>query len=250
MGHNCKEEYERVMRGEEKPKEQTPIVNPIILPDKELSFITDENLYKEIIKYLNKTFPTQKSNLSAKLSFKDNIMKGSNTYIAAAVDMYLKKEMPKYRLARQLDLETNLKMFEGCYEDTGLALRNLENSNKIQAEYLFAQLKKRNPNIQFPIWINLRGLNLDSNLNFNLINESQYKTAECLNWKNGEKYSKIDEIGLPKEIDENSSRQIYTRNSGLSRAFLNRFSYLDSGNSDLADSSDNGRVVFAKEKLK
>ena len=53
--------YEELMSGKyDKPKEQAPIVNPIILPNKELSFIEDENLYKEIVKYLDKTFPAQK----------------------------------------------------------------------------------------------------------------------------------------------------------------------------------------------
>ena len=244
-----KEAYERLMRGEyDKPKEQAPIINPIILPNKELSFIEDENLYKEIVKYLDKTFPAQKDNLSNKLKFENNVMKGSNSYIATAVDMYFKSINSQHRIARQFDLETNLPMFKGCYEDTGLALRSLENKNKSQAEYLFSQLKQRNSNIKFPIFINLRGLSLDSNLNFNLTDESQYKTAECLNWKNGEKYSKIDEFGLPKEKDENSSRQILTINSGLSSCYLNRGSNLYSDGLDLSYSNDLGRVVLAKEK--
>ncbi|MEK6824072.1 MAG: hypothetical protein AABY06_03490, partial [Nanoarchaeota archaeon] len=42
--------YEELMSGKyDKPKEQAPIANPIILPNKELSFIEDENLYKEIV---------------------------------------------------------------------------------------------------------------------------------------------------------------------------------------------------------
>ncbi len=216
--------------------------------NKDLQFITDKNLYKEIIKYLDKTFPNKKSDLSAKLKFENNIMKGSNTYIATAVDMYLKSINSQHRISSQRDLETNLPMFKNFYIDSGLALRNLENSNKLQAKYLFAQLKKRNSNIKFPIWIELRGLNLDSNLNFNLSSESQYKTAECLNWENGEKYSKIDEFGLPKEINKNSSREILTANYSLSRAFLSGGSYLGSDVSDFAVSVDDGRVVLAKEK--
>ena len=91
-------------------------------------------------------------------------------------------------------------------------------------------------------------MSLDSNLNFNLTDESQYKTAECLNWKSGEKYSKIDEFGLPKEKDENSSRQILTINSGLSRGYLYWVSDLSSSSLDLSNSDDSGRVVLAKEK--
>lgn len=217
----------------------------------DLQFITDENLYKEIIKYLDKTFPAQKSNLSAKLKFKDNVMKGSNPYIATAVDMYFSSINSKFRIARQRDLETNLQMFKGFYVDSGLALRSLEASSKKQAKYLFAQLKQKAPNFQVPIfqvpiWIDLRGLSLDNNLNFNLGSESQYKTAECLNWKYEKKYSEIDEFGLPKEINKNSNRQIFIRNSGLFKACLDDGSDLIFGYSYLGSSNDYGRVVIAK----
>ena len=230
-------------------KQETPSVNPTILPNKDLSFITDENLYKEIIKYLDKTFPNKKSDLSEKLSFTD-VMKGSNTYIATAIDMYLSSINSKHRIARQSDLETNLQMFKDFYVDSGLALRNLTNTNKEQAIYLFAQLKQRGiSESNFPIWIDLRGLKLDNNLNFNLTDKSFYKTAECLNWESTQKYSKINEFGLPKEKDESSSRQIYTSNNALSGGFLrDTDSNLNSDSSSLSNSDDYGRVVVAKPR--
>jgi len=212
-----------------------------------LSFITDENLYKEIIKYLDKTFPDKKSDLSAKLEFENNVMKGSNTYTAAGIDMYLKSINSKYRLARQLDLEQDLPFTKSTYNDSGLALRNLIRANKKQGIYLFNQLKSKGiKKSDFPIWLDLRGLTLDNHLNFNLTDESKYKTAECLNWYNGTKFSKINDFGLPKEKDENSSRQIWTKNYALSSCYLNRYSGLDSGSSDLSISDDAGRVVLAK----
>ena len=58
-----------------------------------MKFITDENLYNEILNYFTRNFPAHKGILNDKLSF-DNVMKGSNTYIAVAVDMFLKQENP------------------------------------------------------------------------------------------------------------------------------------------------------------
>ena len=80
----------------------------------------------------------------------------------------------------------------------------LNKNNKEQAVYLFDQLKKRGlTEKDFPIWFNLRDLELDNNLNFNLTDESIYSTQPCLDWENGTRYSKINSFGLPKEKDEN-----------------------------------------------
>ena len=254
-GIDGKAEYERIMneKSEEKQSKLEYKVNPnqIILPNSDLQFVKDENLYKEIIKYLNKTFSNHKDKFSSKLSFdkKDNVMKGSNTYIATAVDMFLNKEMPDYRIARQIDLEQNLPMFKDKYVDTGLALKNLSNNtNKSQAEYLFNQLKQRGlSESDFPVWFNLRDLDLDNNLNFNLTDESLYKPkAECLNWVSGTHYSIIDNFGLPEKEYKSSNRQIWTNDNALSRCCLLRYSDLGSSSSDFSGSGDIGRVIFAR----
>ena len=244
-------------------KKEIPITTPIVQPTGNLSFIKSKYLYEEIIKYLDKTFPTNKSILSEKLRFRNGVMRGSNPYIAVCVDMFLKERHYPHRIATQRDLETNLQMFRDYYVDTGLALRSIAEPNKSQAENLYAQIKKANTNINDPIFIELRNLELDANLNFILTPESRYKTAECLNWKNGEKYSKTDDFGLPKEIDnlkvipsraqasKNSTRQISTASSGLLRSHLDGFysmmnSAFNSNCSSLALSEDSGRVVLAE----
>jgi hypothetical protein len=176
-------------------------------------------------------------------------MKNSNPYLAVAVDMYLKKNSPGYRIATQADLETDLNKFKGFYVDSGLALRNLTGANKEQAEYLFDQLKSRGIKIDnLPLWLNLRGLELDSNLNFNLTDELIFSTEPSLNWKNGTHYSKTNNLGLPLKEDTSSSRQIWTADNPLSRCYLVRYSDLGSDYSDLANSNDNGRVVLAKTR--
>ena len=243
MGEDGAKNYERIMNRKDEP---TPIATPITLPAGDLSFITDENLYKEIIKYLDKTFPDKKSDLSAKLEFEDGVMKGSNNYTAIAVDMYFKSINSKYRIARQKDLETNLQMFRHHYEFSGLVLRSIKKPNKDKAKYLYDQIKGRDSKIKFPIMTDLRGLHLDSNLNFNLTDESEYKTADCLNWGSGKSYSQTDDFGLPAVKDKNSNRQIWTTDDGLVGLCLDGSLGLGSFYDDLAHSSDIGRVVVAK----
>lgn len=182
------------------------ILNPII-PNSDLSFITNKDLYKEIRNYLKSEY----RNLENKFVFDENeeVMKQSNTYLAVAVDIFLRKYHPEFRIARQADLETNLQMFKGFYIDSGIALRNLTGENKEKGNYLFNQLKQRGiEEKDFPLWLDLRGLSLDRNLNFNLSDESKYKTAECLNWESSTYYSAVDGFGLPEKKDNKSNRQI------------------------------------------
>jgi len=218
-------------------------LNPV-LPTSDLAYVEDKDLFKEIRNYIK----SEHNKLENKLIFKDGVMKHSNAPLAVAVDMFFKKYYPEYRISTQRDLEANLPMFKGFYIDTGLALRNLTGANKEQAEYLFEQLKKRGVKIEdFPLWINLRGLELDKNLNFNLTDEAVYSTQPSLNWKNGTHYSITNELGLPKEEDTSSSRSIWTDlNYALSRCYLGRDSDLGACGSVLASSYDGGRVVLKK----
>ena len=236
---HSKEEVEEPITklDEEKPK--------ISISSKDLTFITDENLYKEIVCYMDKTFHYTSAFSIGKLYF-DGVMKGSNPYIATAVDMFLQSINDTHRIATQKDLETNLEMFKGFYEDTGLVLRSLKDPNQDKANYLYGQIAKANSTL--PIFFNLRGLKLDANLNFNLTEESRYKTANCLNWESATKYSKIDEFGLPKEKDENSSRLIWTLEDGLVGLYLDAIPNLNSYDEYLGNSNTTGRVVLVNSK--
>ena len=216
---------------------------------KGLQFITDPNLYNEIIKYLNAQFPTHRGVLSGELIFVDGVMKGSSPYINVGVDMYLKSINSKHRIATQRDLETNIEMFSGFYEDTGLELGSIDHPNKDQAEYLYNQIKKINSRLKFPIFFDLRDLELGQNLNFNITTQSRYKTADCLNWKDYTSCLQKDDFGLLVAKDNSPARHISARhilaiNSGLSRLYFDRDLGLGFYVGNLARSDDNGRVVL------
>ncbi|MDP3966089.1 MAG: hypothetical protein Q8Q04_00990 [archaeon] len=200
-----------------------------------LIFVTNKELYTEIVGYMDKTFPESKRYLSGMLAFDDGVMKGSNPYVVVGTDMFLRKVNSGYRVATQADLEKNLDMFSGFYVDSGLAIRDSS---------VLKGLKISNDNL--PVFINLRGLEINNNFGFTLSKESLIKRAKCLNWTNGTHFSKINDYGLPKEEDKSSKRQIRTGNSALSRVYLYGGGYLDVGDGDLGDSSDYGRVVLAK----
>jgi hypothetical protein len=223
---------------------ETPKID--IKVGKGLQFITDSNLYKEIIKYFTQTFPDHSDVLNEKFNWDDSqsVATGSSPYIDVAVDMFLRKQNSKCRIATQRDLETNLQMFKNCYEDTGLALRSVADPNKNQAENLYNQIKKASSNIGYPIFIELRNLELGPNLNFKITPQSRYKKAECLNWENGTHYSQVEDYGLPKAKDASSTRQIWTAKGGLVGACLVRNVYFLTSNDDLSYSNDSGRVVL------
>jgi hypothetical protein len=135
-GIDGRKELERILNEipkEETSKEVSKTESPIVQPSGELRFITDVKEYNEIVKYLDSNFKKHKDILSKNLTF-DSVMKGSNTYIATAIDMYLKSIKSDYRLATQLDLEQDLSFTKDTYNDSGLALRNLPGNNKKQAE--------------------------------------------------------------------------------------------------------------------
>jgi hypothetical protein len=129
----------------------------------------------------------------------------------------------------------------------------LDGLNRIEARGLYKQLKERNKEIELPIYIQLKGLELDETLRFKLTEESVYKTAECLKWEGGVRgeiyYSKIDEHGLPVEEDKNSSRAIYTQKGDLASMSLYRFGNLGSRSRDLFGSGLDESFVVILEKV-
>jgi|SRR3989344_5628521 len=187
--------------------------------------------------------------------YSNGIVNGSNPLYAVAVQNRLPAGV---RVASQRDLEKAMKFgvydFRGTYEDTGLVLRSDDNPNSYLAGNLMTQVQDRlgkNAKIKGPIMIPLYELELakDSDsphgLSFKLKEDAELTLAPMLSGENhGKRFSKTDELsGLPKELGE-GNRTLYTRDSGLSRLYLDRFLGLGSYFGDLADSYGNGRVVL------
>lgn len=213
-----------------------------------LSYVTDKNLYKEFINYLSITFPGKEKILQDKLIFENGVMKGSTPRIAVAFNTFLKSMNYEYELSTIFDLKKKYYFTEGTSNDLGLVLRQVNNQNREEAKNLEKQLKKREDfKNNFPVWINLKGLELNKNLYFLLTDESTYKTGECLKWNNGTKFSKLGIFGLPTKRDKLGKREIWNANPYLARGILNTESNIVTYNYDLNQSLMENRILLTKK---
>ena len=183
-------------------------------------------------------------------SGEEGIVNGSNPFAAVLVNQIVQ---PKLHVATQADLERILKSvslaLQGIYEDSGLVLRSEGEPNSYLARNLYTQIKERNKKQKLPVMIPLAGLELVNDQNsphglaFNLKEKAEIIHAPELGHKNnGKKFQEVNERGLP-IFGKNGNRTLSTRNSGLSRLYLDRGLDLGSRGAYLADSDDGGRVV-------
>ena len=212
------------------------------------SFLTGdfgEDFIEEYNRRVEKDFKGNK--ILSVLNYSNNVVKGSNVYSIVLANRILNEV--GLRTATQKDIENifenedlTLKRF---YVDTALCLRDSKEPNRYLAESLTERLGKR----KTPLMIPLSSLDLvidqnsSSGLNFNLRSDGEIIYAEeLLEQNNKKRFSKTNKSGLP-IFDKNGSRTLYTRDSGLSRVFLNRNSDLYSDDGNLSGSVGGGRVV-------
>mgnify|MGYP001563577549 CR=1 FL=1 len=188
------------------------------------------------------------------LSYGDGVVKGSNPF--AVVLMNRIANQSGLRVANQADLELAIKAnalaLRGQYEDTGLVLRSEDEPNLYLAGKLMQQIRTRNPNAKMPAMIQLSDLELvtDSSsphqLAFKIKDDAEISYDLSVLNKDGSFSSEdIDKkTGLPTKTGSNGNRNLYTRNSGLSRLVLGRDLGLDSRSDGLAYSVGDGRVVL------
>jgi len=185
-------------------------------------------------------------------NYSNGIVKGSNPFYVVGVQSKLPAGI---RVSTQGDLETAMRIanglnLRGTYEDTGLVLRTEGNPNSYLAQNLMKQVKDRNgKRTRMPVMIPLYGIELvkDQNspqgLAFKLKDDAEIVYAPIL--REGGNFSSEDvniQTGLPKRLGK-GDRTLYTISEGLSGWCLGRDLGLGSSGSDLADSSDYGRVV-------
>jgi len=150
--------------------------------------------------------------------------------------------------------EQNPDFLKGFYEDSpSVVLRSNRNSystNDYLAKSLAKLISKKNFNQ--PIIINGLKIKEDNNspygLNFEAADNFEFFKAPDFSHKNNtRRFSRINP-DYTIEFDDKASRTLYTRNSGLSGLYLNRYLDLYSGSANLANSNDNGRVVVVSAK--
>ena len=237
----------------------------------DLTFVTDENIFKEFINYYHKDIERlapfcDKSDFLKKLRFLNiidlecnpaaSVMEGSNIFINIAMDMFSKKYLSGYRLARQVDLEQHLNYIENFPVSaniyTGLVLKSVGEGNWDQGENLLKQLKRRGiRESDFPIWLDLRGLELSNSFKIILTDEARYKKKAdpFYDIYDGHFFSKTDDaFGLPilNPKDKNKSRKIYNWSYSLSAAYMDTSFNLILAFSRLYDFKIDSYVLLAK----
>ncbi|MBW2982601.1 hypothetical protein KY343_06985 [Candidatus Woesearchaeota archaeon] len=214
---------------------------------------------RQVLEQYNQLVQGEYQNASAlqKLSFDDNVVKGSNPFAFVLLNRVL-KDHGKW-VARPVDLERALERdainLRGTYGDSGLVLRSENDPNGYLASNLVSQLRSKGYNVGGDvIMIPLAGLELrydassPHNLVFQLTDSSEIITASQLNESNhNKKFNKGDERGLPIFEDE-GSRTLYSNESnGLCRLCRDGDLDLGAGSGVLAYSYGDGRVVVCAE---
>ena len=200
----------------------------------------------------------KKSNLSEAdkkvlIKFHDSMFLGGLS--VAKIERYL---YDAYRFALMLnaDLENAMRIgaldLSGTYEDTGLVLRTDGNPNSYLAGNLMKQVKERlGKGAKMPVMIPFYGIELvkdqDSphGLAFKLKDDTEINYVPILNKSNSSNFNSEDiddKTGLPTKVGK-GNRTLWTRDSGLSRLYLNRNLNLNSNNDNLTNSNDNGRMA-------
>lgn len=196
------------------------------------------------------------SNLKV-LNFKDNIVKGSNSYSI----FLMNKMLSKYELRTvnssdaQKIINSDENFLKGVYTDLGVVLRTEDNPNGYLARQLGKQANERrykfsnsNPLVFKPSDLELIvDNNSPSGLGFKIQDSaSPFNASELSNKNSDKKFKKTNDNGVP-IFDKNGNRTNYTENEGLRRFFLDGDSGLISGVDNLADSDGDGRVVILND---
>src|SRR3989344_6156115 len=157
------------------------------------------------------------------LSYKYNIVQGSNPFAVVLMNKVLNEEGLK--TASQSDLEKAIKLnalnLNGTYEDTALILRTENNPNSYLAKDLMKQIRKSNKEAKIPVMIPLNQLGLvkdansDYGLAFKLKEDAEIIYAPILNKETGSFSSEdMDEnTGLPTKLGK-GNRTLYTMQNG------------------------------------
>lgn len=233
-----------------------PVVpKDLIIPS--AGFLTGDyakEFQKEFKGRTEKDYPNTRG-LVDMFGFFDKTLIGSSTFAAVLANQILVQS--GLRTINQAEAETINDSLRGNYVDTGIVLRGTEeksHDNYVAAEYLIKQLKNQNSKIKFPVVINLYDLSLENSSNskyglvFKLNEDAKPIYTKILDQKgkNTEFLSTdIDrEIGLPKKLNEQGDRKLWTRASGLSGLCLDSDSNVNSNDGSLAGSNLYGRIVI------
>lgn len=185
-------------------------------------------------------------------------MVGSTPFAVANLDLVAQKYGARTPNLRDLSRDEVMRIAKGKHyiDSRNLVARTREDSgypkNNQFLKTIYELAEQKLGNVRQPFMI--EGFSFVPNpvdrngYGLSLVPTSDFKVVEDerLDGKHSrENFSEVDELGLPK-FDRNGNRTWYAKGWGLSRLYLYNNLYVYSNDDDLADSNDNGRVVFLK----
>ena len=260
-------------RPEEKPNENKhPIIVPQTEPEseqREYSFL-GQDWGKQVHEIIQNKY--KRIEQITKVIYDDalNIVRGSTPFYAVAVNEVLRENEMGIRTATQADLErilkTNALELKGNWEDSSLVWHSNRDPNTYLSTNLSEQAKQKGITLTegIPFVFPLCALSLKQDrsspykLSFVIENPELCFQAQILASASQQKFESLDiddKTGLPREVRENGTRTLWTRNydsygakkmQGLSRLYLNRNLYANSCYENLAISNEDGRVVVVR----
>ena len=239
---------------------QAPVIQPATLQD---VMILGGDLGQRVDAKVHELFPNIEAIRKVNYDPNSQLVQGSNPFYNVAVNMAFKAMGHKFRTASQADLELARKKgtidLSGTYEDSSLVWRSNANPNEYLARNIDEELKRHSISHQagkaYVLPLYALGLEKDSNspekLSFKLISPKAVFESPILMSPSGRYINSAnmnESRGLPNQVYEtdpsSENRQLFTRNSGLSRLCLDGGLYVDSYGGNLADSDSDGRVVY------
>ena len=196
------------------------------------------NSVLDVLDYNNETGNVEGSTPYALVLFNERILKPRGLRTANIPELYFAHSNEVLNL-------------EGTYEDVALILGSGEDPNSYLTKDVMRQVRARNKKQKLPARINLYDFSLGKDANapnglvFKLNEDVRVVHAPVYAGSN-KRFSTFDENGDPIS-DESGDKTLYTRSSGLSRAFVDGGLVLGSGVVYLAGSGPGGRVIVVAE---
>jgi len=183
---------------------------------------------------------------------------GSTVFAVAGFDDVLEKFGARTTSLRDLSLPEVMAFAKGKYWIDGrtLVARTQTDSdyskNNSLLKILYGLAEEQLGSIKHPFMVGgftFAPTEDETGYGLALVKKPDFKITqdERLKGHNGDKFSDVDELGLPL-FDKNGNRTWYSRGKGLSRVCLSGYSDLGSDVRDLADSCDCGRVVVVSSE--
>jgi hypothetical protein len=185
-------------------------------------------------------------------------MQGSSTFLAARVDSILRPKGIRVATLADLSRPEIMEMVRGNhYSDTpAIVFRTMKDGyepNKLLINALAPLVEEKAGRLELPVLVTGfdvvpseekkgYGLRIVPRKDFAVLHD------ERLSGHDGDKFSNVDERGLP-NFESDGSRIWYARTEGLSGLCLCRYLDLDSGNDNLAGSYGYGRVVLVRDAV-